>query len=233
MVVAGAEPGSPIEDVLVERSFAEVWSYACERRLLVVAVDIPIGLPRKAGRVADDKARYMLRSPGKGQPGRTSSVFPAPPLCALGASIYDDASDRAWDETRSSLTTQAFALCPKISDVRASVGPEDCVEDARPRVSEVHPEVSFREMAGSPMRFHKRFQAGVVERLAHLRAHFPNIVDAAALTEIEGPPEPGLDDVLDAAAAAWTARRLARPDGAEPLGDQLTDAKGYPMTIWV
>lgn len=232
MVVAGAEPGSPIEDVVAVRSFAEIWSHACEHGLLVVAVDIPIGLSREAGRPADEKARKMLKSPGPGQPGRTSSVFPAPPLCALVATSYEDAQNRAWAESRSSLTNQAFSLCAKINDVRDSVGKESCEEDARPRAAEVHPEVSFREMAGWPMRFHKRFQAGVAERLAQLEEHFPNIVDAAVLTEIQGPPEPGLDDVLDAAAAAWTARRLAK-DIAKPLGGRPTGEEDYPMTIWV
>lgn len=232
MVVAGAEPGSPIADVLIERSFREIWSHVCERGLLVVAVDIPIGLSRKAGRDADDEARKELKSPGPGQQGRTSSVFPAPPLCALGASSYDEAVGRAWHESRSSVTQQGFALCPKINDVRNSVGKASCEEDARPRVAEVHPEVSFQAIAGSPMRYHKRLQAGAAERLSHLAEHFPNIVDTAVLTEIEGSPAPGLDDVLDAAAATWTARRLAKRR-AEPLGGRLTDDEGYPMTIWV
>ena len=231
MVVAGAKPSSPIEDVLVKRSFAEIWSHACGRGLLIVAVDIPIGLSRKAGRDADDAARCELKSPGRGRPGRTSSVFPAPPLCALEASSYEDAARRALQDNSGGLTKQAFALCPKINDVR-SVGKENCDEDARPRLAEVHPEVSFREMAGSPMRFHKKLQAGAAERLAHLEEHFPNIVGSAVLTEIQGPPEPGLDDVLDAAAAVWTARRLAKGT-AKPLGGRRTGEADYPMTIWV
>ena len=232
MVVAGAEPRSPIEDVLVERSFAEIWSHACGRGLLVVAVDIPIGLSREAGRPADDQARKKLKSPGPGQPGRASSVFPAPPLCALEASSYEDAQDRAWAESSSGITKQAFALCPKINDVRDSVDAESCAEDARPRLAEVHPEVSFREIAGRPMRFHKKLQAGTAERLAHLAEHFSNIVGSAVLAEIKGPPEPGLDDVLDAVAAAWTARRLAKSI-AKPLGGRPTGEEDYPMTIWV
>ena len=237
MIVAGAEPGSPVEDVLVERSFVAIWSHACDRGLLVVAVDIPIGLSRKAGRKTDDAARCELKSPERGQPGRISSVFPAPPLCALEASNYEDAQVLAWTESKSGITKQAFALCPKINDLRDSVDKESCAEDARPRLAEVHPEVSFREMAGRPMRFHKKLQAGAAERLAHLAEHFSNIVDSAVLAEIEGPPEPGLDDVLDAAAAAWTARRLAHGSGLagepRPLGGRSSDASGYPKTIWV
>ena len=237
MVVAGAEPGSPIEDVLVERSFAGIWSHACDRELLVVAVDIPIGLSRKAGRKADDAARCELKAPRRGQSVPTSSVYPAPPLCALEASSFEDAQARAWAESRSGITQQAFFLCPKIKDVRGSVDKESCAEDARPRLAEAHPEVSFREMAGWPMRFHKSFQAGAAERLALLAEHFFNIVDSAVLSPVPSIPEPdalcpGLDDVLDAAAAAWTARRLAMRR-AEPLGGRLTDDEGYPMTIWV
>ena len=103
---------------------------------------------------------------------------------------------------------------------------------ARTRAAEVHPEVSFASMVGHPMSFHKTRQAGVAERLTLLKCHFPNIVEAAVATEITGPPTPGLDDVLDAVAAAWTARRLVSGD-AQPLGGCERDKTCYPMNIWV
>ena len=39
-------------------------------------------------------------------------------------------------------------------------------------------------------------------------------------------------DLFDAAAAAWTARRIAS-ELAEDLGDGEVDEDGYPMSIWV
>ena len=108
----------------------------------------------------------------------------------------------------------------------------DFLAGACPQAAEVHPEVSFRDMAGRPMSFHKSLQAGVAERLVLLRCHFPNIVDSTVRTRVCGPPHPGLDDVLDAVAAAWTARRLIHGK-ATPLGGCEKDPEGYPMNIWV
>ena len=78
----------------------------------------------------------------------------------------------------------------------------------------------------------KRHQAGVAERLEVLSVMFPNIVDAAVLTPVPGPPHASLDDLLDAAAAAWTCRRVYR-GAARCLGAGEMDETGYPMNIWV
>ncbi len=228
MAVTGAAPGSPVKEFSVWTSFADLWKNACDRGLLAVAVDILIGLPGKEGRAADREARYLLRGP----PNRSSSVFPAPPLCTLGATTYREAQDLSRDLTGKGMTRQTFALLPKIWDVRRSLEPGAFAAGARTRAAEVHPEVSFAGMAGRPMSFHKSRQAGVAERLTLLKRHFPNIVEAAVATEITGPPSPGLDDVLDAVAAAWTARRLVSGD-AQPLGCCDADETCYPMNIWV
>jgi len=47
-----------------------------------------------------------------------------------------------------------------------------------------------------------------------------------------GAPKAALDDVLDAAAAAWTARRIASDD-AICLGESEFDETGYPMHIGI
>ena len=78
----------------------------------------------------------------------------------------------------------------------------------------------------------KRHQAGVAERIEALSAVFPNIVDAAVLTPVPGPPRASLDDLLDAAAAAWTCRRVYSGQ-ARCLGAGEIDETGYPMNIWV
>lgn len=229
MAVAGAAPGSEVEEFSVWGSFRDLWSEACESGLLAVAVDIPIGLPGKGGRSADMQARKKL----KGPPSRAPSVFPSPALCTLGARNYEQALERSRRQTGSGLSKQAYALMPKIMSVRCALEDLDAFKsEARPKAAEVHPEVSFQEMAGTPMRFHKSRQAGFAERLTLLQCHFPNIVEAAVCTGITGPPAPGLDDVLDAAAAAWTARRLVAGK-AECLGGAERDQTGYPMSIWV
>lgn len=239
LVVTETAPGSPIEKISVWKSFRDLWAHAGDEGLLAVTVDIPIGLPGEGGRRCDREARQRLKPARKGGGNRASSVFPAPPLCTLGISDYSKALDLARKETGKGLSSQAHALLPKIHEVRKVFEKGACeadkgafAEDARPRAAEVHPEVSFREMAGHTMGFHKSRQAGVAERLVHLKEHFPNIVEEAVLKGVEGSPQPGLDDVLDAVAAAWTARQLV--DGtAESLGCGDEDETCYPMNIWV
>ena len=235
MVVTGAVAGSRVEEVVVKGSFSDLWAHACEGGLLAVTVDIPIGLPAGQGRTADKDARQCL----KGPPNRSSSVFPSPPFNSIKASTYEDAQRLARRSTGKGMTRQTYALLPKIQDVRCAVKPDAFDPRSRPRAAEVHPEVSFRAMACRPMCFHKSFQAGVAERLALLECHFPNLADVALRTGITGCASvgnsevltPGLDDVLDAAAAAWTARRLIQGK-AKRLGGREKDPDGYPMNIW-
>lgn len=227
MAIAGAWEGSPVEEILVRRSFRDLWCYAHRKGLAAVAVDIPIGLPCGGDRVCDGEARDRLRGP----PNRASSVFNAPPLCAIDAGNFEKAVKSARKCADKGVSKQSYALFPKIKEVRKVLQPQNLVEGAQPRAAEAHPEVSFQAMAGKPMRYHKSRQAGVAERLAYLQLHFSNIVDVAVRTQTTGPPDPGLDDVLDAVAAAWTARR-AVSGTAVPLGGLATDRTGLPMTIW-
>ena len=78
----------------------------------------------------------------------------------------------------------------------------------------------------------KKRQPGVADRLTALVGEFPNVVEAAVLTAHPGPPSPTHQDLLDAAAAAWTARRIVSCQ-AVCLGEGEFDATGYPMNIWV
>ena len=235
IAVTGVAPESSL-DVLVFQSFSDLWSQAREKGLMAVTVDIPIGLPDRYGRAADREAREQLKSSEKGRRGRASSVFPAPPLRSLDVDIDDeDAYQVAGELARRSadkgLTRQAFALFPKIKEVRSALEPDDFECGAVPRAAEVHPEVSFRFMGNRPMSFHKSLQAGIAERLALLECHFPEVVHEAVRTKRTGPPHPGLDDVLDAVAAAWTARRLIQREAIR-LGGCEKDGAGYPMNIW-
>ena len=168
MAVTGASPGDPVEGIHVWSSFGELWAHAQQWGLGAVAVDIPIGLPGEDGRTCDREARARL----KGNPGRTSSVFPAPPYCVTEARNWEEASRLARDRTGKGLTRQSFALLPKIRDVRCAVESCNLNRSVLPWLVEVHPEVSFREMAGVPMRFHKSLQAGIAERLAVLQLDF-------------------------------------------------------------
>jgi predicted RNase H-like nuclease len=124
-------------------------------------------------------------------------MFAAPCRAALAAKNHADASARNLRVTGRGLSQQAFGIVPKIREVDDAITPE-----CRQWAYEVHPEVCFWAMAGGrPMTHRKKIAAGVNERLALLRTVFPDI-DRHLLRRPSGV---GKDDLLDAAAAAWTA----------------------------
>jgi predicted RNase H-like nuclease len=182
---------------------------------VVVGVDIPIGLPLSGVRQADVLARRVV---GR----RASSVFATPIRAALLATTHAEASALNVTATGKGLSQQAYALARKILEVDA------WLPSARCAVIEVHPEVSFATMAGRPLIHPKSTWAGGEERRRLL---------ASAGLELAGDIGPAgefaaVDDVLDAAAAAWTAQRYAEgravayPDPPEALGD------GPDAAIW-
>jgi predicted RNase H-like nuclease len=76
------------------------------------------------------------------------------------------------------------------------------------------------------MPFPKLTPLGMAARIEALTAAIPN---AAALAA--APPRGArTDDVLDALAVAWSARRIAAGTAFE-LGDGTVDARGRPMRI--
>ncbi|HEX6351324.1 MAG TPA: DUF429 domain-containing protein [Candidatus Dormibacteraeota bacterium] len=157
-----------------------------------IGVDIPIGLPL-SGRRACDVAAARLLGP------RRSSVFATPAREIL------DQPFRAG----LGVSAQAHALRGAITEVAPLAAA------AAGRVFEVHPEVSFLSMAGAPLPHRKKSWSGMWQRL--------RLLDAEGIRLPRRLGEAGLaaaDDLLDAAAAAWTAARYARgearclPDGA-------------------
>jgi len=160
----------------------------------LVAVDMPIALVVDGTRSAEDEVRHLLGP-------RRSSLFQSPCLGALDFADGDYAGANAWSKATvgRGLSKQAWFLVPKIREVRA-------VEAASPvPVREAMPELSFAAMAGGvPLPHPKTTWAGQAGRRRLLAEH-----------GIELPDDPGPagrvapDDLLDAAAVAWTARRIA------------------------
>ena len=218
MATTATTPGSPVAFSL-RQSFADVWAEARSHGLLAVGVDMPIGLPGQDLRRSDIEARELLGP-------RRSSLFWTPPLCTLSAADHPEANRLSRENTDRGLSIQAFHLLPRVREVRAVLTPEDLSAKARPQAAEVHPETSFAVLAGQPMSVSKRQPAGQAERMVALAPEFDNFGTAP-------PSLPGtsLDDLLDAAAAAWTARRMAAST-AMTLGPEELDATGYPMAIW-
>jgi predicted RNase H-like nuclease len=117
------------------------------------------------------------------------------------------------------VSAQAHALAPRILHITALAEGDD-------RIHEVHPEVSFRtKNDGQPLRYRKKSAGGTLERVALLRAHG---IEMDELGQAAAAP---LDDVLDAAAAAWTAHRIGLGQAATlPNPPELVE--GRHICIW-
>src|SRR5215475_4780884 len=182
----------------------------------VVAIDIPIGLPDAGRRQADLLARARI---GRLWP----SVFLTPVRAALLAADHPTAVAVSRERAGGGVSVQAYGLRAKVLQV------DRWVRDTDRRVVEVHPEVSFAALAGAPLTERKHTWAGAVRRRRLL-------AEAAGITLADdiGPAGHGaaVDDVLDAAVVAWTARRVARGD-ARPLPDPPeTFSDGLQAAIW-
>jgi predicted RNase H-like nuclease len=178
-----------------------------------IGIDIPIGLPEASPRPADVDARRFV---GK----RWQSVFLTPPRPALDCATHAEATATSIELTGLGMSRQSYGLREKIFEV-------DRLYAAVSNLYEVHPEVSFRAMAGRKLDYSKKSWNGLAERLKLLeRAGI-----APSLEEqLNGNAAP--DDVLDAVAAAWTANRIAKGEaGTLPEKPDSTFAK-RPIAIW-
>ena len=172
----------------------------------IVAIDVPIGLLDAyeiGGRACDRAARKLL---GR---RRGSSVFPAPVRPVLAATSWEDACVRSRTSAPhgKAISKQTFAILPKIREI-------DELLQTRPElrhvVREVHPEVCFYELVGAPLAHRKDRLAGREERREVLAQVFPRLEAIEKAGRAQGLP---LEDILDALAACWSARRLANGRG--------------------
>lgn len=180
----------------------------------VVGIDMPIGLPDEWHRAADIAARRYL-SP------RGSTVFPTPPRSLLACTTYDQVNTVARARFGKGVPRQTWHLFPKITEVD-TLARSLLLEQPGARLVEIHPECSFRALAGRVLAS-KHTPNGIIERTEALRA----VVGAAADARPRGARP---DDVLDALAVLWSAERFARGEHVE-LGDGRSDALGLPMRI--
>lgn len=181
----------------------------------VVAIDMPIGLPDAGPRRADGLARAAVGP-------RWRSVFLTPVRAALQAPDHPTAIAVNQRTAGLGVSAQAFALRTKLLQVDA------WVRHAGTRVVEVHPEVSFATLAGTPLSEPKTTWAGATHRrrlLTDAGIHLPDDLGPAGSAA-------AIDDVLDAAAAAWTARRVAQGQARAMPDPPETFSDGIPAAIW-
>jgi predicted RNase H-like nuclease/chloramphenicol 3-O-phosphotransferase len=190
-----------VELVRVTR-FAEAVGLAVS----AIGVDIPIGAPKRPPRPADVEARRFVGP-------RASTVFPTPPRIVLNAPDYAEALRRHRELTGKGLSVQAFHLCRRMVEVEPYALADE-------RIVEVHPEVSFRELAGVPLANSKHTAEGLEERRV--------LLEAAGITLPSPRRGIPLVDALDAAVAAWSAARWERGE-ARPLPESYSERIG---AIW-
>jgi predicted RNase H-like nuclease len=172
-----------------------------------IGIDVPIGLPEPGQRRPADQMARAFVGP------RWQSVFMTPSLDMLEAPSLAAANHRAAEEGRERMSAQVFGLRHAILEVRPMA-----VADTR--VHEVHPEASFvRANADRPLMWSKTSWNGLNLRRRVLERHGIMLPDELPLAGAAG-----FADVVDAAAVAWSAMRIAAgtaqsmPAGAERIG---------------
>lgn len=192
-------------------------------RPVVLAVDIPIGLPEKGPRESDKLARKMLGRP------RASSVFPAPIRPALAASNRKEANEITRSVDGRGVGAQAWGLYSRIREVDQILLANPL---ARRFIHEVHPEVSFMHWNnGSAIIQSKKSGDGTAIRRALIEEHFGEEVHDAVRRE-QPHSLVAKDDVNDAFAALWTAERI-RSGAAQVIPNPPEmDSMGIETGIW-
>jgi predicted RNase H-like nuclease len=158
----------------------------------VTGIDMPLGLLGAGWRDADLLARRAL-----GRRGVT--VFAIPPRPVWECETYAEANRVCRDLTGKGFSVQAWGLRRKIAEADEFRRPSSSLPQVQ--LYEVHPELSFAALAGAPLSNSKHTRAGLAIRR--------ELLVRAGLTlppKVAGVPE---NDLLDAAAVAWSAGRIA------------------------
>lgn len=206
-------------------SFAEL--LAIEPRPVIVAIDVPIGLPDrgiKGGRHCDVAVRALLGA-------RQSSVFGVPPRAAIMCEDYRAACAAALANTDPprQVSKQCFHLFPKIREVDALMTPA-----LQATVRECHPEAAFYALNGQrPLTEPKKIKSRLhPEGLTLRRKLLSEAGYLPALLTSQPPPGANADDLLDATACSWTAARIAAGTALCLPAEPPRDGRGLRMEIW-
>jgi predicted RNase H-like nuclease len=213
MVTTPVDAATARSEVRVVTDLADVVAEIDSGRLLAVTIDIPIGLAPDGARRADGLARRRLGP-------RRNSVFSAPVRPVLAASSFEEACGISRATWGKGISRQLFGILPKIREVDQVESP-----GLQDKLVEMHPEVSFAQLAGAPMQFHKSKPPGRLERLHALRSQFPD-VESVSTPRMRGTHP---DDILDAFVGAWSARRYATATHLQ-LGGEV-DETGLRMEM--
>jgi len=198
-------------------------------RPVVVAVDMPMGLPDRidgSGRAPERLVRPLIGA-------RQSSVFAIPARPAVHADDYRSACDLALQSSDPprKVSKQGYMIFPKIREIDSLVRQRPALAG---RIFEVHPELAFWTMNGeAPLTEAKKIKgrphpAGLLLRRRLLIAAGLD----AALVEAPAPRGAGPDDYLDALAALVVARHIQAGNGRSFPDPPGRDSHGIPVAIW-
>jgi predicted RNase H-like nuclease len=177
---------------------------------MIVGIDMPLGLLDEGWREADRAARGLLGP-------RRSSVFAIPPRAVWAEASYPAANRRCRELTGHGFSAQAWGLRVKL--LEANQYREACGHP----LYEVHPELAFAALAGQPLAASKHTPAGRDlrrELLAGAGIEIPPLTPAGLV-----------GDVLDAAAVAWSARRIAAGLAVTIPAEPQHDRQGRQIAI--
>jgi predicted RNase H-like nuclease len=222
VVGADACVGGWVAVALAAGRVARVWVGASLAALLIdepaataVGVDLPLGGVPGGWRSTDREAKRLLGS-------QHAKVFAVPPRPVWDEPTYAAANARCRAITGAGLSVQAYRLVPKMLEAER-------YRDAGPHaLYEIHPELVFALLAGGLLPYGKKTWNGQAARRALLAE--VGVVLADDLPEVGEVPA---NDVLDAAAVAWGANRIASgvarciPDPPDQY-----DHRRRPIVIW-
>lgn len=190
----------------------------------LILIDIPIGLKDSGAgeRLSDINARKILKA-------RKSSIFPVPCREAVYAETYEKACEVNKKFTGKSISKQAWNIVPKIRDVDSFLLKN---KSYREKVREVGPEICYQSFAGFPMKYSKKKIEGFFERKEALN-NACKCVDEIIEYSFSRYKRRDLakDDILDALAAALTARKGSRHGFVYIPDEPETDSMGLKIQM--
>jgi predicted RNase H-like nuclease len=182
-----------------------------------IGVDMPLGLVDRGWREADRLGAARLGA-------NRSRLFMVPPRAVWEAGTHEEAvlACRRLTDPPAGCSRQAWGLREKLL-------PANELYARMPgRLFEVHPEISFAELnGGAPVAASKKTWNGQMARRALLAGAGIGLPDSLA-----GAGNVPPDDILDAAAVAWTARRIAAGQASSLPSPPQAGTDGEAIAIW-
>lgn len=209
----------------LEHRLCQTFAEVLELNGRIIAVDMPMGfqtLDCPGGRLAERELRRFLRR-------KSSSVFPSPARATVESLPPTFAEARSVNRRNSrpekSLTIFTYNILGKMNEID-----REMTAARQARVHETHPEASFAIMNdGQPVLDRKAaFKGHELRRSLLVRAGFPlRSLPPSSYRRKDVRP----DDLLDACACAWSARRILEGRAVTFPAKPETDARGLRMQI--